>query len=366
MVDRAEVFRVADKLRALRGDKKVRVSVRRVRDALERKGSFSDVGPELLRWKAARNYQPVIELMELPDALQRRLGDFGKALLDEVQAHESRIRDGERRNFEVEREAYGYMLDEAGMTVDVLEARVAALTAEVERLRRDGATEADAGRTPEEVAEEHRRRNVWERGASLRALMARKMDEKVVPGAQEAFWQDVEREVLALLRKRGPMPAGDLLTNLSGNLLNRGADVEMPLSVGWLRFRLRALAVEGGSLVEKGGRFVPAEKGIEVMPEAVAPWLVDEAPPTTDGDAVMRDVRDVLARHGPMRPSEIVPLLPAGTTALARQFWSDGLDRFAKKMSERVGPKTYFHPLGDGRYAAGPEPEGEQVKRLRR
>lgn len=358
MVDRAEVFRVADKLRALKGEKKVRVSVRRVRDELERKGSFSDVGPELLRWKTARNYQPVIELMELPDALQRRLGDFGKALLDEVQAHESRIRDGERRNFEVEREAYGYMLDEAGMTVDVLEARVAALTAEVERLRGDGATEAAAGRTPEE----NRRRGVWERGAALRALMATKMDEKVAPGAQEVFWRDVEREVMALLRKRGPMPPGDLLTNLSKDLLIRGSDVEMPLSVGWLRFRLRALAVEGGSLVERSGRFVPAEKGVKVMPEAIAPWMLDEEPPTSDGDAVMRDV---LARHGPMRPSEIVPLLPAGTTALAKRFWSDGLERFAKKMSERVGPKTYFHPLGDGRYAAGPRVEGEQVAQVR-
>lgn len=52
---------------------------------------------------------------------------------------------------------------------------------------------------------------------------------------------------------------------------------------------------------------------------------------------------------------------------LAKRYWSDGLERFAKKMSERVGPKNYFHPLGDGRYAAAPPvPEGKQIKRLRR
>jgi len=47
MVDRVEIFEVADRLRGLRGDQAVRVSVRSVRQRLRRKGSFSDVGPEL-------------------------------------------------------------------------------------------------------------------------------------------------------------------------------------------------------------------------------------------------------------------------------------------------------------------------------
>lgn len=93
MVDRVEIFRVADELRALRGKDAVRVSVRRVRDKLVRKGSFSDVGPELAVWKSTRNYQPVIELTNLPDALQKRVSDFGRALLEEVRASEGRTRD---------------------------------------------------------------------------------------------------------------------------------------------------------------------------------------------------------------------------------------------------------------------------------
>ena len=44
---------------------------------------------------------------------------------------------------------------------------------------------------------------------------------------------------------------------------------------------------------------------------------------------------------------------------LAKRYWSDGFERFAKKTSERVGPKNYFHPLGDGRYAAAPPARGE-------
>jgi len=94
--------------------------------------------------------------MKLPDALQKRLGDFGKALLNEVQASESSVRDVERANFEVERTAYRDMLDEAVMTVDVLEARVEALTTEVVRLRKGGATEV-VERSVEDEAEVLRR-----------------------------------------------------------------------------------------------------------------------------------------------------------------------------------------------------------------
>lgn len=346
MVDRVEVFRVADQLRALRGDQAVRVSVRRVRDKLRRKGSFSDVGPELAVWKAARNYQPVIELMELPDALQKRLGDFGKALLDEVQANESRVRDGERANFEVERAAFREMLDEAGMTVDVLEARVAALTAEVERLRKGGATEASE-RSADDEADLLNRRDVWERGAGLRTLMARKRHEMVMPDAQEAFWKSVETEVLALLRGRGPMPAGDLLSALPASLLNRGADVEMPLSVGWLRYRLRSMIEAGKPLTEMNGRFVPVEPDPAPLQEVEM-----RSPPPSLGDAVMWEVRKVLLEHGPMKAAQIRERLPLRVHEAAKRHWKDGLKRLSKDMSERAGRGYYFKSLGDGRYAA--------------
>ena len=353
MVSRVEVFEVADRLRALRGKDAVRVSVRRVREELAGKGSFSDVGPELAVWKSTRNYQPVIELMALPDALQTRLGNFGKALLDEVQAYESRVRDVERANFEVERTAIREGLDEAAMLVDVLEARVEALTAEVERLRKGGATEA-VGRSAEaeDEAELLRRRKVWESGAALRASMLKKRDEKVVPAAQEAFWHSVETEVFALLNRRGPMPAGDLLFALPDSLLNRGADVEMPLSVGWLRYRLRTMIEAGKPIAEKNGRFMPAGESADEAP--AAPPAVDEvrSPPPSLGDSVMWEVRRVLLERGPMKPAQIRMCLPTRVHEAAAKHWKGGLTRLAKDMSERAGRGYYFKSLGDGRYAA--------------
>lgn len=351
MVDRVEVFKVADQLRAQKGKDAVRVSVRRVREKLFRKGSFSDVGPEVARWKATRNYQPVIELMDLPDALQKRLGDFGKALLDEVQASESRTRDCERANFEVERAAYREMLDEAGMTVDMLEARVAALTVEVERLRKDGAVEAVEA-TPEQATEERRRRVAWEQGAAIRASLASKKDQKIPPGAQEAFWQDVEKEVLALLRAKGPTLPGDLLTGLPKALLVRGSDVEMPLSVGWLRFRLRAMAEAGKPLAEKDGRFAPVEEACGSPAVDGAEGAEVRAPPPSLGDGVMWEIRRLLLERGPMKPVEIRKHLPHRVQEAAKKHWKGGLDRLAKDMSERARRGYYFKRMGDGRYAA--------------
>ncbi|KQO68724.1 hypothetical protein ASF22_19355 [Methylobacterium sp. Leaf87] len=354
MVDRVEVFEVfevADRLRALRGKEAVRVSVRRVRENLKRKGSFGDVGKELKDWKNARSYHPVIELMQLPDALEKRIGDFGRALLDEVQASESRVRDVERANFEVERANHRELLDEAGMTIDALEARVAALTAEVARLRKDGATEA-VERQPVDEATLQRRQDLAGKGAVMDAAMSLSRDRAVMPGAQEAFWRSVETEVLALLRKRGPMPAGSLLIALPEDLLNRGKNVEMPLSVGWLRYRLRVMIEAGKPLVEIDGRFMPAEKAKGAAPPAKPAEGGVRSPPPSLGDAVMWEVERVLLEQGPLMPAQIRELLPARVHAAAKKHWQDGLKRLGKDMTKRSSRGYYFKDLEDGRFAA--------------
>ncbi len=105
----------------------------------------------------------------------------------------------------------------------------------------------------------------------------------------------------------------------------------MPLSVGWLRFRLRALTGDGGTLVERDGQFSPSEEPGSDVPGVPASWMVDDQPPTTHGDAVMRAVRDVLVLHEPMRPRDIVAKLPTETVELATAFWKDGLERFSKR-----------------------------------
>ena len=323
-----------------RGKEAVRVSVRRVRDNLKRKGSFGDVGRELRDWKNARSYHPVIELMRLPDALEKRLGDFGRALLDEVQGSESRVRDVERANFEVERANHRELLDEAGMTIDALEARVAALTAEVDRLRAGGATEA-VGRSPEEEATLRRGQDVAGPGTVLQAALSLSRDRQVMLGAQEAFWKSVEAEVFALLRKRGPMPAGNLLIALSPNLLKRGKDVEMPLSVGWLRYRLRVMIEAGKPLAESDGRFMPAEEAKDSAPAAVLVEAEVRSPPPSLGDAVMWEVRRVLLIHGPMKPMEIRKLLPARVHEAARKHWKC-------PSSDDLGQSEAFRSGGSG------------------
>lgn len=67
-------------------------------------------------------------------------------------------------------------------------------------------------------------------------VMSRVMDRRLPAGAQETFWSDVEREVLALVQKQGPMYPGDVLLGLLRALLNLGLEIKMPLSVGWLRY----------------------------------------------------------------------------------------------------------------------------------
>lgn len=119
--------------------------------------------------------------------------------------------------------------------------------------------------------------------------MSHKRDEDVLPGAQEAFWQAVEVEVFALLRKRGPMPTGGLLFGLSPDLLIRGKDVEVPLSARWLRYRRRAIIEAGKSLVERDGRFEPFE-GPRKPPLAVEAVEAEvPAPPPSQGDSVRTD-----------------------------------------------------------------------------
>lgn len=236
------------------------------------------------------------------------------------------------------------------MTVDVLEARIAALTAEVERLRKGGAAEVVEA-TPEQAAEEQRRRGVWEQGAAIRALMATKNDEKIPAGAQEAFWRDVEKEAMALLRAKGPMYPGDLLTGLPRALLNRGSDVEMPLSVGWLRFRLRAMAEAGKPLAEKDGRFVQVEA---TQGSPGAPNLEEaevRAPPPSLGDSVMWEIRRLLLERGPMRPAEIRKHLPQRVHEAARRHWKGGLDLWPRTCPS--GPVVDIIS-GDWKMAATP------------
>ena len=71
---------MADRIRARgkpKGGAKERVSVRTVRKELGG-GSHEGIGPSLSRWKARRDYQPVVEEAGLPLALQGVLAEWQK------------------------------------------------------------------------------------------------------------------------------------------------------------------------------------------------------------------------------------------------------------------------------------------------
>ncbi|MGY6250621.1 DNA-binding protein [Bosea thiooxidans] len=68
MPTRQQVWTAADHIRG----KSERVSLRSVRAELPRGGSYRDIGEHLASWKAERNYQPKIELAQLPEFVNRR------------------------------------------------------------------------------------------------------------------------------------------------------------------------------------------------------------------------------------------------------------------------------------------------------
>ena len=75
MVDRRELFKVCDKLRAA-GRK---VTYRAVQGAPGNEDPFRDVGPKLRRWKAERDYRPGLELADLPTEVRSKFEAFSVA-----------------------------------------------------------------------------------------------------------------------------------------------------------------------------------------------------------------------------------------------------------------------------------------------
>jgi hypothetical protein len=75
MVDLAEVFRVADKLR---GDGK-RVTLTAVRGKLKEGGSNRDICPLLADWKKVRVYKPRLELADMPAEVKEKFEAFSVA-----------------------------------------------------------------------------------------------------------------------------------------------------------------------------------------------------------------------------------------------------------------------------------------------
>lgn len=130
MPSKSEVWKAADQLRG-RGE---RVSITTVREELTYGGSNRDVGPLLAAWKVERAYLPVVELANLPEAMQTELTRAASKIWAAALQDASRKFNIDRENGEnvikVERE----LRDEALSAADVLEQKLKLAHSEIGRL----------------------------------------------------------------------------------------------------------------------------------------------------------------------------------------------------------------------------------------
>lgn len=119
MVDKAELFRIADEILA-----EGRVpSQRRIRDRLSRGGSFSDVGPAFVEWSVLRNFRPRPTKDALPARLRDRLATVAAEIWRDGLREGAAAGRDERDLLLAERDALRLALAEAAARADALEER---------------------------------------------------------------------------------------------------------------------------------------------------------------------------------------------------------------------------------------------------
>lgn len=130
MPSEAEVWKAADALRD-RGEK---VSIESVRGELTNGGSNRDVGPHVAAWKAQRRYLPVVEMANLPDAMQTELTRAASKIWSAALQEATRTFNVERVNNETAVQVEREHRDEALSTIDVMEEKLKLAQSEIGRL----------------------------------------------------------------------------------------------------------------------------------------------------------------------------------------------------------------------------------------
>ncbi len=123
MVDRVEIFEVADAIAAEGGTP----SIRAVRKRLRRKGSYSDIGPMLSEWYAERNFRPRPTAADLPERLAGSLASLAAEVWRDGHREGLLAAQNELGRVIAERDAARTALAEAFAMVDGLEKRVGLL-----------------------------------------------------------------------------------------------------------------------------------------------------------------------------------------------------------------------------------------------
>lgn len=307
----------------------IRVGTRTVYEALGRKGSYNDVAAVVAEWRAETDYQPEVETHDLPTPLKVKLLDLGSQILGYVRSEQSAALDAERVNADARRRAYEAETAEAGAMVGQLLERVGDLQTEVAYLRALTGVEG-----------------------SLTSVPAGGIDTLPRPGPSneaDELWNRIGDEVRDLLGRRGPMWEPEILDALPADIRRRSYQVGLPLSAGWLGFRLRRMADAGEGIQVQDGRFAP----VEMVPEGDA-----EAAPGRNAEAtkfwrlVMLEIVAIIRRHAkPMTAAEIMPELAPNTQAMAQRFEPIRPGMLAEKMRVRAAAKNpLFKEVGEGRF----------------
>lgn len=242
MPTRSEVWAIADRLRA----KPERVSIRSVRDALPRGGSYRVIGEHLAAWKAERHYQPRLELAQLPEALQEELASFGKRVWEASMREATRQFEADRDRLEGLRLHDQKLRDEALAGADAAEGRIAAAEAKAERL----AAELAAAR---EEARGLRRKMSAVRPTGADAEERRRAER----ARSRAFWEKVMGEAQAALARihaaGGGLTRDQILKKLSRDLREEATATGEDLGVANLSKRLDERVLRGKFFTKKDG-----------------------------------------------------------------------------------------------------------------
>ena len=217
MPDEDQVWWAANRLRR-NGE---RVSQRNVIAELQRHGrggTSRQVGPHLLSWKVAHNYDARLEVNDIPDSLKGDLVGFVRGVWGAAMIEATQRLDNERARLGAENQAARELMDEA-----YVEAEVATREAEILRAR---VVELEA-----EAAPLRTRTAALE--AEVAALSKRMSDMKAAE-----FWDRVMREIEIVLPPDVWVPDNQVIDLLPASLAGEANAHGEPLTRGMLNKKM--------------------------------------------------------------------------------------------------------------------------------
>ena len=211
MVDKTEVYEVADELRS-EGELVSQTSIRaRLKEKTGRGGSLRDVGPYLLEWKADRTYSRPLERGGVPPAVATALGKATAALWSAARQEADQAYQGDRERFQATLKDEQALRAETLAMADGLLGQVEALDGTVAGLRsRVAALEAELA-----AVRQH-----------LQAVRA------------DHFWDRVVNEIYGILPEAGCLTLEQIAERLGADLAEEAKTHKEKWSTSTLRKKI--------------------------------------------------------------------------------------------------------------------------------